>query len=115
MEIRIFAEEFVDGSWDFWEYTCGQEEADALMDCAVAKALGRASIKKPSHHDFLESARHMFNVSLGEPSYPKDGDRRVYCVCVGPVVIGVYEKVRQYSQRIAEAHHFAELALEKSA
>ena len=77
--------------------------------------LGRAPSEKPTHNDFLESARQMFNVSLGEPSYPRNGDTRVYCVCVGQVVIGVYEKVRQYSQRIAEAHHFAELALEKSA
>ena len=112
MRIHIFAEQFIDGSWDFWEHVCGLKEADALVDCAKAKALGRASIEKPIHNDYLESARHMFNVSLGEPASPKNGDRRVYCVCVDSVVIGVYEKVRQYSQRIAEAHQFE---FEKSA
>jgi hypothetical protein len=112
MKIHIFAEQFMDGSWDFWEHTCGQKEADALVECAIARAVGRASIEKPIHNDYLESARHIFNVSLGEPSSPKNGDRRVYCVCVGQVVIGVYEKVRQYSQRIAEARQFV---LEKSA
>jgi|SRR5271165_1599692 len=112
MEIHIFAERFMNGSWDFWEHACDAKEAEALVDCATARALGRALTKQPTHSDFLESARHMFNVSLGEPSFPKNGDTRVYCVCVGPVVIGVYEKVRQYSQRIAEAH---QLALEKSA
>jgi hypothetical protein len=112
MKIHIFAEQFMDGSWDFWEHTCGQKEADALVDCAIAKALGRASVKKPVHNDYLESARYMFNVSLGEPSSPQEGDRRVYCVCVDSVVIGVYEKVRQYSHRIAEAHQFE---FEKSA
>ncbi|MFZ0337041.1 MAG: hypothetical protein WAL45_03355 [Terracidiphilus sp.] len=115
MEIHIFAERFTNGSWDFWEHRCGPKEADALVNCATARASGRAPSEKPSHNDFLESARQMFNVALGEPSSPRNGDTRVYCVCVGQVVIGVYEKVRQYSQRIAEAHHFAELALEKSA
>ncbi len=115
MGIHIFAERFTSGSWDFWEHRCGPKEADALVKCAIARALVRESTEKPSHNDFLESARHLFNVALGEPSSPRDGDTRVYCVCVGQVVIGIYEKVHQYSQRIAEAHHFAELALEKSA
>jgi hypothetical protein len=112
MRIHIFAEQLIDDSWDFWEHVCSPKEADALVDCAKAKALGRASIEKPIHNDYLESARHMFNVALGEPASPKDGDRRVYCVCVDSVVIGVYAKVRQYSQRIAEAHQFE---FEKSA
>jgi len=112
MKIHIFAEQFMDGSWDLWEHTCGQKEADALVDCAVARALGRVPIEKPLHNDYLESARQLFNVSLGEPASPMNGDRRVYCVCIGPVVIGVYEKVRKYSRRIAEAHQFE---FEKSA
>jgi hypothetical protein len=112
MKIHIFAERFMNGSWDFWEHACGPQEADALVDYAIAIALGRTPIKRPTHNDFLESARRMFNVSAGEPGFSRNGDTRVYCVCVDGIVIGVYEKVRKYSQRIAEAH---QLAFEKSA
>ncbi len=115
MEIHVFAEQLMNGSWDFWEHTCSPKEVKALVDTAVARALDRRPVEKPIHGDYLEGARNIFNVSLGLPTDPKDGDTRVYCVCVGKVVIGDFEKVRQYSQRIAEAHRFAALALEKSA
>ena len=39
----------------------------------------------------------------------------VYCVCVDQTVVGVCEKIRQYSERIAEIHQFDEVALGKSA
>jgi hypothetical protein len=109
MEIRIYAEQFRNGSWDVWEHTCSPKEAKALVDSAMARASDRAPAEKPTHADFLKSARHIFNVSLGPPGIPSDGDIRVYCVCVGLVVIGVYEKIRQYSQRISEAHQSAEV------
>jgi hypothetical protein len=57
----------------------------------------------------------MFNVVRGTPAGPKEGDIQVYCVCVDQTVIGVGEKIRQYSERIIETHQFAEVALGKSA
>ena len=70
---------------------------------------------QPIHDDFLEGARAVFNVALGTAESPSDGDTRVYCVCMGKVVIGVYEKVRQYSQRVMENHDFVGVELKKSA
>jgi hypothetical protein len=112
MSIVVFAEQFRIGSWDVWEHTCSPKEVEALVDSAVARAMSRTSVEKPAHDDFLQGARHIFNVALGPANDPRDGDIRVYCVCVDQVVIGVYDKVRQYSEGVRE---LAGLALKKSA
>lgn len=115
MKIIVFAEEFRDGAWDVWEHTCSSKEAQAVVDSARAIAKGRASNGRLAHEDFLESARKTFDVRHGTPASPEDGDLQIYCICVEQTVIGVCEKIRQYSEKITEAHQFAELALGKSA
>ncbi|MGO8935022.1 MAG: hypothetical protein ACLPLZ_07080 [Terracidiphilus sp.] len=115
MKIIVFAEQFSDGVWDVWEHTCSAKEAKALLDSALESAGSYMLYARPSHKDFLGSARKMFDVALGTPASPKDGDIQVYCVCVDQMVIGVGEKIRRYSERIMEAHQFAEVGLGKSA
>lgn len=115
MKIIVFAEQFRNGAWDVWEHTCNAKEAKALLDSALESARGYMLNARPSHKDFLESGRKLFDVALGTPTSPKDGDTRVYCICVDQTVIGVGEKIRQYSERIMEAHQFAEAELGKTA
>jgi hypothetical protein len=115
MRVIVFAEEFRKGAWDVWEHTCSAKEAKAVFNSALQSAKGHRPDGRPVHQDLLESARKMFNVAPLSPARPKDGDLQVYCICVDQTVIGVYEKIRQYSERITEAHQFAEAALGKSA
>ncbi len=115
MRIIVFAEEFKDGVWDVWEHTCSAKEAKELLNSALQSAKGHTSNGRPAHKDLLESARKMFNVAPDPPASPKDGEIRVYCICIDQTVIGVCEKIRQYSERITEAHQFADAALGKSA
>jgi|ERR1700677_1785053 hypothetical protein len=115
MKIIIFAEQFSNGAWDVWEHTCSPKEVLAVTDSALSLGMSRTPNGHPAHNDFLESARKMFDVTRGTPASPKDGDLQVYCVCVDQTVIGVGGKIRQYSERIVEAHQFAEVALGRSA
>jgi hypothetical protein len=115
MEIVVFAEQFRDGHWDVWEYECNPTEANAIVDSALSRAKGRAVGAKPIHDDFLASARRQFDVAQGTQTNPRNGDLRVYCVCVDKLVIGVYEKIRQYSHRLTETHQFVEAGLQMSA
>jgi len=115
MKIIVFAEQFRNGDWDVWEHTCSSKEAQVVVDSARSIAKGHTSNGHVAHEDLLESARRIFDVSRGTPVGPKDGDVQVYCVCVDETVIGVCEKIRQYSERITETHQFAEVALGKSA
>lgn len=115
MEIVVFAEQFKSGSWDVWEHTCSPKETQAIVDCALVRAKVRSSNGQPIHDDFLEGARCTFNVTRGSANSPKDGDIRVYCICVDRIVIGVYEKICQYSQQVAEYHEFVEVALQQTA
>jgi hypothetical protein len=109
MEIVIFAEQFKNGNWDVWEHLCSPQEAAAVVDTARVRATVRSN-GRPIHADFLESSRSIFNVEGGLASAPKDGDLRVYCVCVDRVVIGNYEKIHQYSQRLAGIQEFVKVA-----
>ncbi|MGA9062687.1 MAG: hypothetical protein WB341_13595 [Terracidiphilus sp.] len=109
MEIVVFAEQFRSGSWDVWEHRCSPREVQAVVDTARVRANVRSLNGRLIHDDFLEGARCMFDVARGTANDPRDGDTQVYCVCVDQVVIGVYQKVRRYSQRFAEAHACAEL------
>lgn len=115
MKIIVFAEQFSNGAWDVWEHKCSPKEAQTVLDSARFIAKGHSSNGRLAHEDVLEGARKMFNVALGTATSPNDGDIQVYCVCVEQTVIGVCEKIRQYSDKITEAHQFAEVALGKSA
>ncbi len=115
MRIIVFAEQFLNGSWDVWEHTCGYNEAQALVDSARAISRTHTPKGRLAHEDFLQSARKIFDVANGTPASPRHGDIQVYCICIDQTVIGVCEKIRQYSDRIAEAHQFAEFGLGKSA
>jgi hypothetical protein len=115
MKILVFAEQFRNGAWDVWEHTCSFKEAQTVLDSARSIAKGHSLHGRLAHEDVLEGTRRMFNVTQGTPASPQDGDIQVYCVCVEQTVIGVCEKIRQYSERITEAHQFAEVALGKSA
>jgi hypothetical protein len=110
MEIVIFAEEFRNGSWDVQEHACNPDEIAAVVDTARVKARVRSANGRPIHDDFLEGARCMFNVAQGTADNPREGDTRVYCICIDEVVIGVYEKVRQYSQKVTETQQFVKVA-----
>ncbi len=115
MKIVVFAEQFRNGSWDVWEYECNPIEVKSVADAALARANGREVNAKPVHDDLLESARCLFDVARGTLANPRNGDTRVYCVCVDKLVIGVYEKIRQYSDRLAESHRFVEAGMRMSA
>lgn len=115
MKIIVFAEQFKNGAWDVREHICTAKEAKALLDSALENARGYISNARPSHKDFLEGARKMFDVANGTAESPKDGDTQVYCLCVDETVIGVAEKIRQHSERIIEVHQFAEFGLGKTA
>ena len=115
MKILVFAEQFRNGAWDVWEHTCSSKEAQTVLDSARSIAKSHTSSGRLAHEDVLEGTRRMFDVTRGTPASPQDGDLQVYCVCVEQTVIGVCEKIRQYSERITEAHQFAEVALGKSA
>ena len=115
MKIVVFAEQFRNGCWDVWEHTCGPNEAKAIVDSANAKAAGHSLNGRPTHKDLLESARQLFDVAHGPADNPGDGDLRVYCVCVDQFVIGVYDKISRYSQRVMEAHEPVEVALRRTA
>lgn len=115
MEIVVFAEQYRNGSWDVWEYECNLIEARALVDSVAARASARQANPKPVLDDYLESARCLFNINHGTPSFPRNGDTRVYCVCVDKLVIGVYEKIRQYSHRLVESEEFAVAGMPMSA
>jgi hypothetical protein len=115
MRIIVFAEQFRNGVWDVWEHRCSAKEGKALLDSALESARSYMLKARPSHKDFLEGARKMFDVAHGTASSPKDGDIQVYCICVDQTVIGVAEKIRKYSERIVEAHQFAEVGIGKTA
>jgi len=115
MEIVVFAEQFRNGRWDVWEYECNPVEAKALIDSAIARVKERETGAKPMHDDILDSARCLFNVTCGTPANPRNGDTRVYCVCVDKLVIGVYEKIRKYSQSLDSTHEFVEAGMRMSA
>ena len=114
MEIVVFAEQFKDGAWNPWEHTCSRKEANAVTDFAIERAENCAPDQQPIYSDFLESARQVFDVARGTPGNPKDGDTRVYCVCVDEVVIGDHNRIRQYSQKSNPMHESGSTVLDWS-
>ncbi len=111
VEIVIFAEQFKNGTWDVWKHVCSPEEGLAVVDTALLRAKVRSSSGRLIHNDILEGARGMFNVAHGPATNPQDGDMRVYCVCVDKIVIGVFEKIRQYSPKFAGTQETVKVAM----
>jgi len=104
MNIVIFAEQFRKGEWDVFEHRCSSLEAQAVLEIAQARAFGQTSTGQPTHHDLLQSARQLFDITNGTPGNPSHGDLRVYCVCIDTLVVGEYKKISFYSPRLAETH-----------
>jgi hypothetical protein len=115
MKIVVYAEQFKDGSWDVWEHMCSQKEVDAIVNTAINRANGRALNSKPNHSDLLVGARRQFDVASGPAVTPKEGDTRVYCLCIDQLVIGVYKKIRQHSQRLSVDQELVEVPMRLSA
>jgi len=115
MEILVYAEQFRNARWDVWEHNCSPSEVDAVVSFALARASQRSSGSKPNQADFLEGARQIFDVVRDAALSPKDGDTRVYCICVDQMVIGVYEKIRQYSHKLAVSREQVAVPLRMSA
>lgn len=95
MRIIVLAERFEAGVWKDWEHTCGEEEVDAVIDSANAKARDQLQ-SKPSCIDYLKGAAYVFDVAYGSRENPRDGDTQVYGVIVDEVVIGTREKVQRH-------------------
>lgn len=95
MRIIVLAERFEAGVWKDWEHTCGEEEVDAVIDSANAKARDQLQ-SKPSYIDYLKGAAYLFDVAYGSRENPRDGDTQVYGVIVDEVVIGNREKVQRH-------------------
>ena len=115
MEMVVFAEQFNNGNWGAWKHVCSPEEGAAILDCALARARVRSSRGRPNHDDFLQAARGMLNSAQDPALNPEDGDIRVYCVCVDKIVIGEFEKIRQYSQGAEGSQEFVKVAMEEPA
>ncbi len=115
MKIVVFAEHFKNGNCESWEHRCSSRETKAVMDSAFARARSRSLSGRPTHEDFLDGARQVFNTTRGAAGRPGDGDLQVYCVCLDKAVIGLYEKIRHYSQQATEALESSEAAFSMSA
>ena len=115
MKIIVFAEHFKNGDCKSWEHTCSSRETKAVMDSAFAQARSRSLTGEPTHEDFLDGARRIFNTTRGAAGSPGDGDLQVYCVCLDKTVIGLYEKIRHYSHLATEAIESSEAAFRMSA
>ncbi len=111
VEVVIFAEQFKNGTWDVWKHVCSRAEGLAVMDTARLRAKVRSSSGRLIHDDVLEGARGMFNVANGPAINPQDGDKLVYCVCVDKIVIGEFEKIRQYSLKFAQTQETVKVAI----
>jgi hypothetical protein len=77
MEMMVFAIRYEYGAWKEYLHTCTNEEIEAIVDSAMAKAFERFRSGTPDHTDFLAGARYMFNISRGTADRPAEGDIRV--------------------------------------
>ena len=103
MEILAFAKEFRNGNWNVWEHLCNEEEIEGVIDSARAKASDRLFFGTPFQADYLAGVRYIFDVMRGSEDSPKEGDLRVYGVCVNGVVTGVYDELREHFKHAQEA------------
>ena len=95
MRIIVFAERFEDGAWRHWQHLCTEEEVEAVVDSANAKAADRLQ-SQPSHLDYLTGAAYIFNVAFGPKENPKNGDTRVYGTVVDDIPIGIHAMFEKY-------------------
>ena len=100
MQITVFALRFEGGSWKDWEHACDEEELEAVLDSANAKALESGRPGKPTYFDFLQGARFIFDVAFGPREDPKEGDTEVFGVLVDRMVIGRLEPMRRHFSNI---------------
>jgi hypothetical protein len=103
MEVIAFAKEFRDGIWSVWEHICDDEELEGVQDSARAKAGDRIPFGTPSPADYLAGVRYIFDVMRGTEESPREGDRKVYGVCVNGILIGVYGELRGHFKIAQEA------------
>lgn len=96
MKIIVLAERFEGGAWRDWQHTCDEEETEAVVDSAKAKAVDHMHFLHPCYIDYLTGAAYIFDVARGPRDSPKDGDTRVYGAIVNEMMIGVYDKVERH-------------------
>ena len=65
--ITIVTTQFLGGVWKDWEHTCNEEEADAVVDSARAKADEHSPAGTPDSVDYFPGARSIFDVAYGPP------------------------------------------------
>ncbi len=82
MQINVFAIRFTGGTWKKCEHYCSQEEADAVIESARAKAFESLRYQTPQYADYLAGAAYVFNVAYGLPDKPAEGDMLVVGVQV---------------------------------
>lgn len=95
MKIIVLAERFQENTWTYWEHHCNEEEIDAVIDSANAKAADHMHVR-PAYIDYLKGAAYVFNVAYGRQENPRDGDTRVYAVVVDETLIGNCNKIERY-------------------
>lgn len=95
MKIIVLAERFEDGAWKDWQHICSEEEVEAVVDSANAKAADRLQ-SRPAHIDYLTGSAYIFNVAFGPKEDPNSGDTRVYGAIVDDMPIGIYAKIEQH-------------------
>jgi len=88
LTIVVYGLRFYHGRWMDWEHVCSGEEVDGVLDSAKAKAFDHGRFGQPTHSDFLEGSKYMFDRAYGLRENPADGDTLVYGVCVDGIVIG---------------------------
>ena len=96
MLITIFATRFQGEVWKDWEHICNEEEVEAVVDSANAKADERIRGGSPNFADYLAGARYIFDVACGPRERPREGDTEVYGVLVDEVVIARFERLREH-------------------
>lgn len=98
MEMSVLGERFEDGAWRSWEHVCDDDDLDAVIDSAKAKAADRFQ-SQPSHIDFMRGAAYIFDVAYGPRENPRDGDTCVYGTILDGVLIGISEKIKRHWMR----------------
>lgn len=87
MRIVVFAVRFIDGVWKECQHTCSDEEAEAVTDSSRAKAFEKFRYSAPNYADYLAGAGYVFNISLGPPDKPAEGDTLVIGVQVDDKIV----------------------------
>ena len=97
MKILVFAERYESGAWRDWEHVCDEDELEAVVDSACAKAADSRR-NPPVFVDYLFGARYIFDVARGHGDSPAEGDTRVYAAVVNGMLVGEYLRVERHFQ-----------------